>query len=64
MLSKVKGRYEFRGTEEFGIDTGRRRYRVTCLKCGRVVHPATTGPEVMAAQHDEQGCGQTSAQGA
>jgi len=32
------------GTDTFGVDTGRRRYRVECLSCGELVHEATTGP--------------------
>ncbi len=30
-------------TSDLGCDTGRRRYRVECLSCREVVHPATTG---------------------
>jgi len=44
--------YRFTATELKGIDTGHRRYRVECMDCGEVIHPATTGPEVVAEQHD------------
>lgn len=40
-------------TELFGCDTGRTRYKVECLSCGRVVHPATTGPVCLCQGHLE-----------
>lgn len=36
-----------------GVDSGRVRYRVVCLTCQVLVHPATTGPDHMARAHRE-----------
>ncbi len=46
LLLRTIGGHLFRitATEHAGFDTGRRRYRVECLTCKTVVHPATTGP--------------------
>lgn len=36
---------------EFGVHTGRPRYRVRCATCGVVVHEATTGVEQNVELH-------------
>lgn len=43
---------------EYGIHTGRTRYRVECMTCVRrwhlhnaVIHPATTGPRARVVDH-------------
>lgn len=38
-------------TSEVGCDSGRRRYRLDCRTCRVVVHPGTTGPSSMIANH-------------
>lgn len=40
-----------RTTDETGVHSGRRRYRVTCRACGALVHDSTTGPRSWAASH-------------
>jgi hypothetical protein len=34
-----------------GMHSGRRRYRVICIECGTIIHPATTGPGERVRQH-------------
>lgn len=36
---------------ETGFNTGRQRYRVRCVTCDVVIHPATTGPVIRVNQH-------------
>lgn len=38
-------------TTKTGCDTGRTRFRVECLTCGEVIHPATTGSSSRCRQH-------------
>lgn len=40
-------------TTLFGVDSGRRRYRVECHTCQVVVHEATTGPDIRVKEHLE-----------
>lgn len=40
-------------TDLFGVDSGRRRYRVECHTCQVVVHEATTGPVIRVKEHLE-----------
>lgn len=38
-------------TDEFGMHTGRRRYRIECSTCGVTVHEATTSWGAMVDMH-------------
>lgn len=38
-------------TNETGVHTGRRRYRVECLRCCEELHEGTTSPRCMIEQH-------------
>ncbi len=52
-VTKVFDGHRFRiaVTEESGLHTGRRRYRVECEICEEVVHEATTGPGELIMEH-------------
>lgn len=56
-LDNLAKRYRIEGTDKWGINSGRRRYRVTCLECGQQLHEATTGVRPMCLQHDCEECG-------
>lgn len=43
--------YRAEATGETGFNSGRPRYRVTCNKCGAVVHENTTGPAAVYQNH-------------
>jgi hypothetical protein len=38
-------------TGDSGLHTGRRKYKVSCLKCALVLHPNTTGPRCWIEMH-------------
>jgi hypothetical protein len=53
----LKRRYSFIATHELiGMNTGHRRYTVRCMECGETLHSMTTGPLLLAQQHDEEEC--------
>jgi deoxyribonuclease V len=49
-----KARYNIQPTGDRGVDSGRPRYRVTCLACGAVVHENTAGPVPLIKQHNSE----------
>jgi hypothetical protein len=55
-LDNLKKRYLIRGTNLSGIHTGRRRYLVACLECGKTLHEATTGAKFLITQHESEPC--------
>lgn len=55
-LENAQKCYRIEGTPEYGIHSGRRRYLVQCLECGKVLHRATTGPECLTEGHDAETC--------
>jgi hypothetical protein len=45
-------RYEVTDTGQTGIDSGRKRFSVTCRDCDKLLHPATTGPNSYIREHE------------
>ena len=56
IFSGLRKRYRIEGTQHRDIDTGRRRYRVECLECHKLLHEATTGPHCRCKEHDKEAC--------
>lgn len=54
MTAEQAARYEVSETGDFGVDSGRKRFRVMCRECGMVLHGNTTGPEHYIEQHDKE----------
>lgn len=55
-LENLIKRYRIEGRNEYGINTGRRRYMVMCLECGKILHEATTGPRHYIDRHEKEQC--------
>lgn len=55
-LDSLKKRYRIEGTDQSGMNTGRRRYFVQCLECGEILHEATTGTKSHCIGHDSVPC--------
>lgn len=45
--------FEVRDSGERGFHSGRKRWSVKCVTCGKLIHPATTGTACRVAQHLE-----------
>lgn len=43
--------FAIQGTDQVGRDTGRRRYRVECRSCGRLIHAASTSAKAQVEYH-------------
>lgn len=43
--------FEIVATPETGIHTDRRRYRVTCVSCTKLVHPGSTSASAQIRMH-------------
>lgn len=50
----LKQFYSIEFANQHGCDTGRKRFKVTCLRCSKVLHEATTGPNEYVKQHETE----------
>ena len=50
--ARWRDQYICERTGEYGIHSGRDRFKVTCKKCGKVVHGNTTWPNSWIGRHE------------
>jgi len=48
----LRDQYLCERTGEYGSYSGRDRFKVTCKKCGALVHAGTTGPTSWIGRHE------------
>lgn len=56
MPPHIAKRYEVTETGDFGANSGRKRFRVYCRQCKKVLHENTTGPQERIKDHEKLGC--------
>ncbi len=49
---RYDGKFDITDSGQWGIDSGRTRWRVVCKQCGEELHPATTDPSFCIKTHE------------
>ena len=50
---EYRGNYEIEFSGHYGGDSGRRRFKVKCLRCEQIVHENTTSPNCVIKDHEK-----------